>query len=120
MNEISSPDELEVDDPWRYVPPNPTTVKETGIPEPFLRELALKTVWAHDMPTLGEISKVMGLHGRVVDDLVGGLLREGLCEVDSGTAGGTVHFRHRLTDRGKVAAHEALGRSRYVGVAPAP
>jgi predicted ATPase with chaperone activity len=31
-----------------------------------------------------------------------------------------VRFRYRLSDKGKAAAHEALSRSRYVGVAPVP
>lgn len=111
---------VEEDDPWFYVPPVPVTIEETGIPEPFLRELVLKTLWAHDMPTLGAISDVIGLHVRVIDELVNGLNREGMCDVDSGSAQSGVQFRYRLTEKGKGAAHEALGRSRYVGVAPVP
>jgi predicted ATPase with chaperone activity len=94
------------------------TLEDTGIPESFLRELVLKTVWAHDMPSLGAMSTITGLHARVVQELVTGLSREGLCDVDQGSAAGGVQFRYRLSDRGKNAAHEALGRSRYVGRAP--
>jgi len=94
------------------------TLEETGIPESFLRELVLKTVWAHDMPSLGAISTTTGLHARVVQQLVDGITREGLCDVDQGSALGGTQFRYRLSDRGKNAAHEALGRSRYVGRAP--
>jgi hypothetical protein len=112
--------EPEAENPWLHVPRVPTTVEETGIPESFLRELVLKTLWAHDMPTLGIVSGVTGLSARVVDALVTGLTRESLAEVDSGSASGTVRFRYRLTDRGKNAAHEALARSRYIGVAPVP
>ena len=106
-------------DPWRHVPAVPTTIRDTGIPEAFLRELVLKTVWAHDVPSLGMIANVTGLHGRVVEELVQGLNREGVFEADSGTASGAL-IRYRLSDRGKNAAHEALGRSRYVGKAPVP
>jgi len=105
--------------PWAYVPPVPTTIQATGIPEAFLRELVLKTVWAHDVPSLGQISQVTGLHSRVVEELVIGLNREGLFEADSGSAGGAM-LKYRLSERGKAAAHEALGRSRYVGRAPVP
>jgi hypothetical protein len=42
-------------DPWEQVPLVATTIKDTGIPEAFLRELVLKTVWAHDVPYLGQI-----------------------------------------------------------------
>ena len=106
--------------PWSYVPPAPMSVADTGIPEPFLRELALKTLWAHDKPSLAAISDVMGLHTAVVDELVTSLNREGLCEVDVGSAQTAVHFRYRLTDTGKASAQEALQRSRYIGVAPLP
>lgn len=106
-------------DPWATVPLVPTTVRGTGIPEAFLRELVLKTVWAHDVPSLGQISQVTGLHSRVIEELVFGLNREGLFEADSGSAGGPL-LKYRLSERGKVAAHEALSRSRYVGRAPVP
>jgi predicted ATPase with chaperone activity len=106
--------------PWVDVPLVPLTVADTGIPDAFLRELVLKTIWAHDMPTLGGIANITGLHARVVEELVTSLNREGLCDVDKGSATGSVQFRYRLTDRGKNAAHEALGRSRYVGKAPVP
>ena len=43
--------------PWGFVPPVATTVQATGIPEAFLRELVLLTVWAHDVPSLGQISQ---------------------------------------------------------------
>lgn len=106
-------------DAWTHVPSVPMTIEETGIPDAFLRELVLKTLWAHDMPSLGTISNVTGLHVRVVDELITTLSRMGLCDVDKGSASG-VQFRYRLTDRGKNAAHDALGRSRYVGKAPVP
>ena len=107
-------------DPWSYVPPAPLTVEETGVPEPFLRELVLKVLWAHDRPPVTAISQATGLHVRVAEVLVEGLCREALCEIDGGTSQSGIHFRYRLTDRGKAAAHEALERSRYIGVAPVP
>jgi predicted ATPase with chaperone activity len=113
-------EDLDSQGPWRFVPPPPMTVAATGIPEPFLRELVLKTLWAYDKSTLASVAGVIGLHVRVVEDLINGLQREGLCDVDSGSAVAGVQFYYRLTDRGKVAAHEALQRSRYVGVAPIP
>ena len=112
--------DLDPEDPWQHVPPVPSTVKDTGIPESFLRELVLKTLWAHDRPTLVAMSEVTGMHVRVVEELVTGLNREHLCDVDSGTASDNMQFPYRLSDRGKNAAHEALQRSRYIGVAPVP
>lgn len=109
-----------LEDPWQHVPLAPARVEDTGIPEAFLRELLIKAVWAHDMPSLGALSGILGLPGRVVDALVTDLTREGLCEVDSGSAGGGVGFRYKLTERGKQLAHDALNRSRYIGVAPVP
>jgi predicted ATPase with chaperone activity len=108
------------ENPWSHVPPAPMTIRDTGIPDSFLRELVLKTVWMYDKPSLSTLSEVTGLHSAVVDELVDGLKREGLCEVESQEAGQRIHFRYRPTDRGKAAAHEAMDRSRYVGVAPVP
>ena len=114
--EDTRPDE----DPWSYVPHAALTIRETGISEAFLRELLLKTLWVYDKPTLSTLSEVTGLHSTVVNELVDGLKREGLCEVESDEAGQGIHFRYRPTERGRAAAHEALDRSRYVGVAPVP
>ena len=118
MEDHPTPSTAVVEDPWEHVPLIPTTIAETGIPEAFLRELVLKSVWAHDAPSLASIANVTALHARVIEELVLGLDREGLCEVDSSSAGVGVQFRYRLTDKGKIAAHEALSRSRYVGAAP--
>ncbi len=107
-------------DPWSHVPPAALTVEQTGVPEPFLRELVLKSLWAHDRPSIAATSDVTGLHVRVAEVLVEGLCREQLAEIDGSSAQTGIHFRYRLTDRGKSAAHQALERSRYIGVAPVP
>jgi hypothetical protein len=108
------------DSPWSFVPTAPKTVEETGIPQPFLRELLLKVLWAYDKSNPSTLVNVTGLHGRVVEELMEGLNREGLVEIDSIAAQAKSQFTYRLGDRGKNAAHEALDRSRYVGVAPVP
>ncbi len=107
-------------DPWSYVPLAPKSVKETGIPDAFLRELLLKTIWAKDMATVASLAQGMGLHQRVIDELLEGLTSERLAEIDRSSAQAGGLYQYRLTDRGKNAAHEALDRSRYVGVAPVP
>lgn len=111
---------LDEDNPWSYVVAAPTTIHATGIPEAFLRELLLKAIWVYDICTLATLADVTGLHPKVVGEIVNGLKREGLCEVDAGETLQAAQFRYRPTERGKTAAHEALGRSRYVGVAPVP
>jgi predicted ATPase with chaperone activity len=122
VNEATSSEETRNgdsgDNPWSYVAPAPLTVQETGIPEAFLRELVLKALWLYDMPTLGTLSDVTGLHPRVLSELIHSLKREDLCEVDSAEPAAGVQFRYRTTERGRNAAREALERSRYVGVAP--
>ena len=107
------------DDPWRLVPPAPTTVAETGLSEAFLRELVLKVLWVHDSPSASEVATATGLHPKVIDELIAAIRKEELCEVDS-SASAAIQFHYRLTERGKKAAHEALDRCRYVGPAPVP
>ena len=106
------------EDPWAHVPPVPKTIPETGIPEAFLRELLLKALWVYDTPTTATLSEVTGLHSNVLGELLNGLKREGLCEVDSRAPTSTGQFSYQTSDRGRVAAHEALERSRYVGMTP--
>jgi hypothetical protein len=115
----ASPD-AEEQSPWDFVPLAPKTVDETGIPEPFLRELLLKALWAYDKSNSSTLVNVLGLHTRVIDQIIEGLNREGLVEIDRSSAQAKAQFEYRLTDRGKNAAHEALDRSRYIGVAPVP
>jgi predicted ATPase with chaperone activity len=88
------------------------------LPEAFLRELVLKVIWANDRPTLTTVCNVTGLNMRVVEDVMRGLDREGLCHTDAAPNQSNLQFHYRLTDKGKSAAHDALSRSRYIGVAP--
>ncbi len=111
----SEMEEIPAEDPWSYVPLAPTAVSETGIPEPFLQELVLKTIRVHDAPQVSVLSDVMGLHTQVIEEILGRLKAEGLCETEPG---GGVQFRYRLSDSGKIAANQAFERSRYVGIAP--
>ena len=104
--------------PWQFVPKAPTTVEETGIPDTFLTELVLKAIWVYDTPTTATLVEALGLNGNIVGELVDSLKREGLCEVRTGESATAGQFRYRPTDRGKVAAEEALNRCRYVGAAP--
>jgi predicted ATPase with chaperone activity len=122
MDELRTVTKLEAPetDPWAYVPPVPKTIADTGIPEAFLRELVLKALWVYDTPTAVTLSEVTGLHPNVVGELINGLKREGFCEVDSKAAAAPGQFAYRPNDKGRAAAHEALARSRYVGVAPVP
>ncbi len=101
--------------PWSFVPPVPTSVSATDIPEPFLQELALKALRAYEKPTAAELSRIIALHPRVVDEILNPLKGEGLCEIEAGSG---VQFRYRLSEAGKRAANDALQRSRYVGAAP--
>lgn len=104
--------------PWQYVPKAPTTVEETGIPDSFLSELVLKAIWVYDTPTTATLIEALGLNGNIIGELVQGLKREGLCEVRTGEAATAGQFRYRPTEKGKVAAEEALNRCRYVGAVP--
>ena len=108
------------DEALAIIPPAPRSIEETGIPEAFLRELLVKVLWVHDRSTLQELSERLGLRAGTVDELVDGVRREHLCEVEAGGVQADRALRFRLTDKGKAAAQEALQRCRYVGIAPVP
>jgi predicted ATPase with chaperone activity len=108
-----------------FVPPLPSSIRDTGLGLGFLSNLALKMLYLEGDLLGYEVADRMRLpHAGVVDDLLASLKEEQLCEVKgtgnmSGRVGlGRAVYRYRITDKGRAAAREAMERSQYVGPAP--
>jgi predicted ATPase with chaperone activity len=99
--------------------PEPSTLAETGIPEPILLDLLLKTMHETSLNTVSQISDFIKLPPFLIQNLLdiagGRALVEKLGATGSRLTG---NFIHGLTDKGKSAARDALERNRYVGPAP--
>ncbi|MEX2236855.1 MAG: hypothetical protein WEB00_04865 [Dehalococcoidia bacterium] len=103
--------------PW---PAASESIADLGLPEPFLRELALKILHYSERLTVSGMSQRMRIPRVIVDDLVRDLRREKIFEYVAGVTSNHENVPFRLSDAGQVRAADALKRSRYAGPAPVP
>jgi len=105
----------------RFVPPTPTSVKETGLGLGFLTDLAIKIVYFEGNISGYELADRIKLpyHG-VVDQVLEFLKREKLCEVKGSGGFAEAAYQYAITQKGRLIAREALDRSQYAGPAPVP
>ena len=98
-------------------PPAPTSIQEVGLSTSFLTDLVLKLIFHHGALSITELVSRAALPRAVVEEVLQGLKRDLLCEVEPGSS---QNFAFRLTALGKQRAEDALAVSRYVGPAPVP
>lgn len=105
--------------PTTFIPPKPTSVKETGLGLGFLTDLAIKIMYFEGNISGHELADRMKLpFPGVVDSVLEFLKREKLCEV-TGTGGyGEAAYQYTIAEKGRAIAREALERSHYAGPAP--
>jgi len=104
-----------------HPPPAPESVKETGLSEGFLSDLALKTVYHAGEMTAQKVADSLTLpFVGVVDQVLELLKHEQFLLVTGGSILGEQALEYKVTDQGSVRAREALLRSQYVGPAPVP
>lgn len=98
-------------------PRAPRTLEETGLPLPFLVELATKLLFVRGQLRLTELSQQLRLPAIVLESLLAFMRAERLCEVmRRGDTDGDILYE--LTDAGRGRAAEFLGRCKYAGAAP--
>jgi predicted ATPase with chaperone activity len=97
----------------------PRTVAETGLSEPLLIDLLCKHLYDAGSLDGARLMERIALAGPVLDELLAFLRKDGRIEVLGQAAGGS-GLRYGLTERGRSAAQDALGRSGYIGPAPYP
>jgi predicted ATPase with chaperone activity len=102
-----------------FIPPMPTTVKETGINLASLTDLAIKIMYFEGNISGHELAEQMKLpYPGVVERVMEFLKREKLCEV-KGTGGyGEAAYQYAIAEKGRGLAREVLDRSQYAGPAP--
>ncbi len=96
----------------------PRTLEDTGLSELYVADLISKHLFERGVLDLQEVTSCTALPGSQVERVFAFLREEGRAEVRGAT--GTGMLRFALTDRGRVAAQEALGRDGYIGPAPVP
>lgn len=104
-------------DPVSTMPPQPKTVRETGLELSMLMELAAKAMYAGAKTPLPVLAGKLRLSIGVMRDVLDAMVGEQMAE--AGWGGDTdLDLQYHLTTIGKQRAAEYLSRCRYAGPAP--
>ena len=113
--------EEQLEDVIHDTPVSPRTVAETGISQANLLALMLKFMLQQSCETVTALADHMMLLPQVVQALVEEATQKQLIQATGSIAIGIVsQIRYALSDRGRMAAMEALAHNLYVGPAPVP
>jgi predicted ATPase with chaperone activity len=104
------------------LPPEPTSLAETGLSMGFLSELVLKHIYFAGMLSGQQLADALRLPFlNVVDSVLTFLKEEEYVDI-TGAQGGFYEraFQYVITSKGRTKVHEVLDRSQYAGPAPVP
>lgn len=106
--------------PQAFGPPPPASLADTGLTEPFITGLVLKTLYAEGGRTGERIADRIRLPFPILDEVFLSLQHRKLVEVRAtqGTSRGLYVFD--LTTEGRLRARELMQANGYVGPAPVP
>ncbi|MDH3512841.1 MAG: AAA family ATPase [Gammaproteobacteria bacterium] len=99
--------------------PRPTRLADTGLSQTFMADLIAKHLFDRGTLSLGELSSVLAITGSIIEGVLNFMRTEARVEIRPGQAssGG---LAYTLTERGRVAALDAMMRSGYLGPCPVP
>src|SRR5262245_21560857 len=101
-------------------PSGPETLQEAGLTVGFLNDLILKTLYTRGGMLGLDLSRLLCLPFKVVDESLRFLKDEKCLEVAGGDLIGPVSYRVNLTELGRKRAPDSLSPYAYVGPAPVP
>jgi predicted ATPase with chaperone activity len=105
----------------RFIPKPLTSIGDTGLPQLWLQDLALKILYFRGYVTGFDMAEAMALpFAGLVDQIADSLKREQFVEVRTQVGFGEGSFQYAITEAGIARAREALERSQYAGPAPVP
>lgn len=96
----------------------PRSLQETGLSELYVADLISKHLFERGVLDLQQVMQCSALSGGQIEEVFALLREQGRAEIRGTTPGGLLRFA--LTDKGRAAAQEALGRDGYIGPAPVP
>lgn len=105
------------DEPMASMPPQPKTVRDTGLEYALIAELVLKAMYAIGKTHLPILTGKLRLSVNVLREVLDAILAEQLAEV-AGRGDSDLDVHYQLTASGRQRAQEYLARCRYVGPAP--
>ena len=102
------------------LPEAPDHAHELGLPERFVEDLALKTLYRITVPSPVGVANSMRVSPGVAREALDELRRQRLVETTSASGRLETEWQYRLTELGMREAESAFGRSKYVGPVPVP
>jgi hypothetical protein len=104
------------------LPPQPTTIADSGLTMGFLTDHILKIIYFSGAVTGQQLEELIKLPFLgVIDKGLEFLKLEEFVDIIGAEGGfGERAFQYVITNKGRVKVHEALNRSQYAGPAPVP
>jgi hypothetical protein len=100
-----------------YIPPEPRTAEDVGIPDYLVHDLFLRHMLQRSIANIAELSQAMRLPDSVITSVFRHCKHQRLLEV-LGMVGNDFNFT--LTAAGRIMAGDRAGRCSYAGPAPVP
>lgn len=120
LQEVDEVEEL-IDDVYTPdAPLAPRTLQETGLTLAFLTDLILKTFFNRGAMRGADMSKMIGLPFKIIDQALTFLKDTKCIEISGGDMIGSASYRFQLTDYGRQRSRDAMETNGYVGPAPVP
>ena len=101
-------------------PSAPETLQEAGLTLGFLNDLIMRTLYTRGGMLGLDLSRMLSLPFKVVEEPLRFLKDEKCLEVTGGDLIGRVSYRFNLTELGRRRAQDAMKLCAYVGPAPVP
>lgn len=115
----SSDSSQEMPSDLRQIFEEPRSIEATRIPQSFIADLALKTLYFSGTLVGGQIAQVMRVHfSGVVEPTLRALKSQRLIEVIGGTSLNAASYQYSITTKGGERARELIARNRYIGPCP--
>jgi predicted ATPase with chaperone activity len=98
----------------------PMTIEELGVSEVIITDIIFRVLFSEGAVSVGRFSQTMGIHARILDNLLSHMKQEHLVEVARAGTLGSLSFTYNLTDAGTKRARDAYERNQYIGLVPIP
>ncbi len=111
-------DEKTLEKFFRFNPPAPRTLEDTGLESAMIEDLILKHILSMGDFMIADLAERVKLSAPVVEAALDVLRRDKFVEVKGGTGYAAITYTFKISDTGKNRAGELLDLCRYVGPAP--
>ncbi len=115
-----SPDMTDSMDKLSNMPPDPTSLEDTGLSASFVRDLIIRHLYRSGTLLGREIARKICLPFLLIDPLLDEILVRGLGEKRGGKGLGNSTDQFALTDTGRKYSRDLMELDTYTGPAPVP